>query len=74
MGIFPEERYSSWKTAYSGFCKRRDTGLLVAIFQVLHLELNFENLSIDSTSVKAHQHIDSTKKLSLTRYTSGHLY
>lgn len=27
-----------------------------AIFQALHIEPDFENLSIDSTSVKAHQH------------------
>ncbi|WP_412973902.1 transposase [Paenibacillus sp. OAS669] len=58
----PEERYGSWKTVYSRFCKRRDTGLLVAIFQTLQVEPDFENLSIDSTSVKAHQHSAGAKK------------
>ncbi|WP_197186774.1 IS5 family transposase [Brevibacillus agri] len=58
----PEERYGSWKTVYSRFCKWRDTGLLVAIFQALHVEPDFENVSIDSTSVKAHQHSAGAKK------------
>ncbi|WP_275099956.1 IS5 family transposase [Paenibacillus alvei] len=49
----PEERYGSWKTVYSRFCKWRDAELLVSIFRALHVEPDFENLSIDSTSVKA---------------------
>lgn len=36
--------------------------LLVAIFQALQVEADFENLSIDSTSVKAHQHSAGAKK------------
>lgn len=58
----PEERYGSWKTVYSRFCKWRDQELLVAIFQALQVEPDFENLSIDSTSVKAHQHSAGAKK------------
>nr|WP_081382545.1 transposase [Paenibacillus odorifer] len=58
----PEERYGSWKTAYSRFCKWRDSGLLIAIFQALHIEPDFKNLSIDSTSVKAHRHSAGAKK------------
>jgi transposase len=58
----PEERYGSWKTVYSRFCTWRDSGLLVAIFQALQVEPDFENLSIDSTSVKAHQHSAGAKK------------
>lgn len=68
----PEERYGSWKTAYSRFCKWRDSGLLVAIFQALHVEPDFENLSIDSTSVKAHQHSAGAKKRRRTRCKSTH--
>ncbi|MDT9722458.1 transposase [Paenibacillus sp. ClWae2A] len=49
-----EERYGSWETAYSGFCKWRDTELLITTFQALRLEPDFGNLSIDSTSLKAH--------------------
>ena len=58
----PEERYGSWKTAYSRFCKSKDTGLLIAIFQALQVEPDFESLSIDFTSVKAHQHLAGAKK------------
>ncbi|NGP46934.1 IS5 family transposase [Bacillaceae bacterium SIJ1] len=58
----PEERFGSWKTVYSRFCKWRNAGLLVDIFQALQVEPDFENLSIDSTSVKAHQHSAGAKK------------
>ena len=68
----PEERYGSWKTAYSRFCKWRDSGLLIAIFQALHIEPDFENLSIDSTSIKAHQHSAGAKKRRRTRSESTH--
>ena len=56
------ERYGSWKTAYSRFCKWRDSDLLVTIFQALNDEADFENLSIDSTVIKAHQHSAGAKK------------
>ena len=40
------ERFGSWKTVYSRFCKWRD----------------YENLSIDSTTVKAHQSSAGAKR------------
>lgn len=52
----PKECYGSWKTVYSLFCKWRDSDLLVTLFQALQVEPVFENWSIDSTSIKAHQH------------------
>lgn len=58
----PEERYGSWKTVYTRFCNWRDSELLIAIFQVLQVEPDFETISIDSTSVKAHQHSAGAKK------------
>lgn len=58
----PEERYGSWKTVYTRFCNWRDSGLLISIFQKLNEEADFENLSIDSTSVRAHQHSAGAKK------------
>lgn len=36
--------------------------LLETIFQALQVEPDFENLSIDSTTIKAHQHIVGSKK------------
>lgn len=56
------ERYGSWKTVYSRFCKWRDDGTLHAIFRALNSEADLENLSIDSTSVKVHQHSAGAKK------------
>ncbi len=56
------ERYGPWKTVYSRFCNWRDSGLLVTIFQALNEEADFENLSIDSTVIKAHQHSAGAKK------------
>ena len=40
----------------------RDDGTLLTIFQSLNSEADYENLSIDSTSVKAHQHSAGAKK------------
>ncbi len=56
------ERFGSWKTVYSCFCKWRDDGTLLTIFKHLNSEADYENLSIDSTSVKAHQHSAGAKK------------
>lgn len=58
----PKERYGSWKTVYSRFCLQRDTGLLESLFITLNSKANDENLSIDSTSVTAHQHSAGAKK------------
>ena len=56
------ERYSPHQTVYSRFCKWRDEGTLLNIFKALNEDADFENLSIDSTSVKAHQHSAGAKK------------
>lgn len=56
------ERYGSWKTIYSRFCKWRDDGTLRLIFSALNADADYENLSIDSTLVKAHQHSADAKK------------
>ena len=60
------ERYGFWKTAYARFCKWRNDGTLILIFQALQIEPDFENVSIDSTSVRAHQHSAGTKKTPTT--------
>ena len=56
------ERYGSYKTVYSRFCKWRDDGTLLSIFKVLNKDADFENLSIDSTSIKAHPQSAGAKK------------
>jgi len=56
------ERYGPWKTVYSRFCKWRDEGVLAAIFTALSMDADCENLSIDSTAIKVHQHSSSGKR------------
>jgi transposase len=56
------ERFGSWKTVYSRFCKWRDDATLLTIFKELNSEADYENLSIDSTCIKAHQHSAGAKK------------
>lgn len=56
------ERYGSWKTVYSRFSKWRDDGTLFAVFHALNADADYENLSIDSTIIKAHQHSAGAKK------------
>ena len=56
------ERYGHYKTVYSRFCKWRDDGTLLSIFKALNNDADFENLSIDSTSIKAHPQSASAKK------------
>jgi len=56
------ERYGPYKTVYSRFCKWRDDGTLLSIFKALNKDADFENLSIDSTSIKAHPQSAGAKK------------
>jgi len=60
--VLPENKYESWETIYTRFCNWRDSGLLISIFQKLNEEADFENLSIDSISIRAHQHSAGAKK------------
>ena len=53
---------NTMKSVYSRFCKWRDDNTLFKIFHTLNVEADYENLSIDSTSVKAHQHSAGAKK------------
>jgi len=56
------ERYGSWSTVYDRFKKWSETGVLEAIFEALTLDADMQDLSIDSTSVDAHQHSAGAKK------------
>jgi len=56
------ERYGPWKSVYSRFCKWRDDGTFLRIFRALNQDADMENLSLDSTVVKAHPHSASAKK------------
>ena len=56
------KQYGPYQTVYSRFCKWRDDGTLLRIFETLRLDSDFENVSIDSTSVKAHPQSAGAKK------------
>ena len=56
------ERFGPHQTVYSRFCKWRDDGTLLRIFQELNADADFENLCIDGTSIKAHPHSAGAKK------------
>jgi transposase len=48
------ERYGSWKTVYDRFNKWAREGCFEKVFEVLNVDADMQELSIDSTSVKVH--------------------
>lgn len=56
------ERYGPHQTVYSRFCKWCDDGTLLRIFHALNEDADFENLCIDSTSIKTHPQSAGAKK------------
>ena len=56
------ERYGSWETAYTRFRELVDSGILAQIFQELNIDADMQDLALDSTSVKVHQHAAGAKK------------
>ena len=64
-------RYPPHQSVYSRFCKWRDNGTLEAVFHALNADADLENLSIDSTYVKAHsQSAGAKKRLSIQNITN----
>ena len=49
------ERYGPWQTVYKRFVQWQTTGLLELIFHDLSGDADLQDISIDSTSVKAHK-------------------
>ena len=56
------ERYGSWSTLYDKFKRWSDAGIFEKIFDMLGVDADMQDLSIDSTSIKAHQHAAGAKK------------
>ena len=56
------ERYGPWKSVYSRFRKWIEDGILDNIFRILSLEAELNELFLDATIVKAHQHSAGAKK------------
>ena len=49
------ERYGPWQTAYKRFVQWQESGLLERIFRELGEAADLEDISIDSTYIKAHK-------------------
>lgn len=56
------ERYGTWNTVYKRFAKWQEENLFETIFNDLGVDADLQDLSIDSTSCKAHQHSAGAKK------------
>ena len=60
------ERYGKWNTVYKCFAKWQKYGIFEKVFHELRIEADLQDISIDSTSCKAHQHSAGAKKGELT--------
>jgi transposase len=56
------ERFGSWKTVYSRFRLWSKNDVLKTLFEFLSSDADMQEVSIDSTSCKAHQHAAGAKK------------
>lgn len=56
------ERYGPWQTVYTVFRTLVDNGVLEQIFKNLNIDADLQDLSLDSTSIKVHQHAAGAKK------------
>ena len=56
------ERYGAWSTVYSRFAQWQDEGIFEKILIDLGEEADFQDMSLDSSSVKAHQASAGAKK------------
>lgn len=56
------ERYGSWSTLYDKFARWSDLCVFEKIFNILGIDADIQDLSIDSTSIKVHQHAAGAKK------------
>jgi len=56
------ERFGPWKTVYSRFRLWSKIGIFQKIFESLTNDADLQDVSIDSTSCKVHQHAAGAKK------------
>ena len=56
------ERFGPWETVYTRFRELVDSGVLVQIFRDLNIDADMQDISLDSTSVRVHQHAAGAKK------------
>ena len=56
------ERYGSWSTLYDKFARWSDLGVFEKIFDILSIDADMQDLSLDGTIIKVHQHAAGGKK------------
>jgi hypothetical protein len=56
------ERYGAWSTVYSRFARWQEDGLFEKILKELGEEADLQDMSLDSSCVKAHQASAGAKK------------
>jgi len=56
------ERYGPWQTVYERFTVWSKAKVFEKIFEKLNIDADLQDLSIDSTSCKVHQHAAGAKR------------
>lgn len=56
------ERYGPWETVYTRFRELIDSGVLAKMFNDLNIDSDMQDISLDSTSIRVHQHGTGAKK------------
>ena len=56
------ERYGDWKATHKRFRRWCESGVFARVLGILALDADAEYMSIDSTSVRAHQHSAGAQK------------
>ena len=56
------ERYGPWQTVYKRFVKWSEAGIFEKIFKDLATDADMQDISIDSTCIKAHKSSAGAKK------------
>ena len=56
------ERYGSWSSVYSRFVEWQESGLIEKILKELGEDADLQDMSMDSSCTRAHQHSTGAKK------------
>jgi len=56
------ERYGAWSTVYSRFAQWQETGLFQTIIAELGIDVDLQDMGIDSCVAQVHQHGTGAKK------------